>query len=421
MRRFANALLTATLLPSVLLTGPLLPGILLTACGSEDKDPAAPACTGEACTDGSAVDSASAPDATASDATASDATAPDTKVNDAANPADDAVAAKDSAAPDGSPQTDAGPAPCNSDADCAAAEDGDLCNGTLVCDKGANPPACVVDPKTVITCPASEKTCHANVCDSKTGKCSEQQAEDGAMCKGKWPVCWTNTTCKAGVCQGGVPLCKCHPDWEADADPATPKCNTWAVQDDQCLGKLGCVPFVGGAEGAYTCDVVADSVVKCDSSKDDDCNVNTCDPGTGTCAAKALNGNLCDDGDACTNGEQCDAGVCKIPGYNGGTFICKCAPDYLDLCNNELGGFPCDGTIYCDTSGAVPKCAFKDPVVCDGSGDTVCAQNKCDEKSGKCAVTPAKEGTLCDDGDACTANDECKAGKCTAGAVNLCK
>src|SRR5690606_22752239 len=40
--------------------------------------------------------------------------------------------------------------PCLTTADCAAAEDGNLCNGTLVCNTSLN--VCEVDPATIIDC-----------------------------------------------------------------------------------------------------------------------------------------------------------------------------------------------------------------------------------------------------------------------------
>ena len=382
------------------------------ACGSDN----APTDTAPSDTTATA-DTTATPDTPTAQDSAPSPTDSAPSPTDSAAAVDGLAADADPALADGSSE-DAGLAPCASDADCAGLDNPDLCKGTLFCDKTANPPACVNDPKTVISCPATDEACHGNACDPKTGKCELTEHKNGSLCEGKWPACWSNTTCLDGVCQGGTPLCKCHPDWESDDDPATPKCDTWANNGNQCLGKLGCVTPSSGPAGMYACQLVADSVVQCDKSKDDQCNINTCDPDSGKCAVKVLQGNLCDDGNKCTNGEKCTDGACKIVNFKQ-QFVCKCSPDYLVNCVNELGDAPCDGTLFCDVSGGQAKCALKDPVKCDASNDTNCAMNLCDNKLGTCAVTPSKEGALCDDGDKCTPNDFCKAGKCTAGTPNV--
>jgi hypothetical protein len=78
------------------------------------------------------------------------------------------------------------PCDCMGDADCVALEDGDLCNGTLVCDLGEVPYKCVLDPATVKDCPAPsgpEAPCLQAFCDPATAECSFVNLSDGLPCE----------------------------------------------------------------------------------------------------------------------------------------------------------------------------------------------------------------------------------------------
>ncbi|MBT9556014.1 MAG: hypothetical protein IV100_08300 [Myxococcales bacterium] len=57
---------------------------------------------------------------------------------------------------------------CETKADCAFFEDGDACNGTLVCDDGE----CTIDPNTVVACPYDGVGCKTDwICKPETGQC----------------------------------------------------------------------------------------------------------------------------------------------------------------------------------------------------------------------------------------------------------
>ena len=61
---------------------------------------------------------------------------------------------------------------CDTDNDCAAKDDGDVCNGILYCDKTGKSPECKHNPQSVIVCPtASDTACLKNACDPKNGAC----------------------------------------------------------------------------------------------------------------------------------------------------------------------------------------------------------------------------------------------------------
>ncbi len=136
----------------------------------------------------------------------------------------------------------------------------------------------------------------------------------------------------------------------------------------------------------------------------------------GFCAVTTLaDSAACDDGDPCTSDTACSNGTCV------GKFTCECKTD-ADCATQEDGNI-CNGTLYCDTSGATPKCAPNPAtiVTCDGSLDTACEKNVCDPKTGGCVKLALQNGTACDDGEACTGPDACKGGNCTGPSSCQCQ
>ena len=106
--------------------------------------------------------------------------------------------------------------PCTSDADCALQEDGNLCNGTLLCVDDF----CQVDATTLVSCDVDPdpNDCLLPECDPSSGLCSKDiPIEDGHPCN-DGISCTANDTCKEGVC-GGVPTdyC-CFTDADCDDD-----------------------------------------------------------------------------------------------------------------------------------------------------------------------------------------------------------
>jgi hypothetical protein len=94
--------------------------------------------------------------------------------------------------------------PCTSDLFCSGYDDGDRCNGRLMCRDGH----CAPDPATVVTCPAADGICKEYRCQPSTGQCVEViLIEDGRACEDGNP-CTGGDTCQAGVCAAG-PLDTC--------------------------------------------------------------------------------------------------------------------------------------------------------------------------------------------------------------------
>ncbi len=105
---------------------------------------------------------------------------------------------------------------CLEDQDCEQFEDGDACNGLLVCDIHDFPSTlCVLDPTTIVVCDtAADSQCEKAVCDPAVGLCHLQPVADGSPCQGP-SACYSAWTCDGnGDCVGEPVDCD-------DDDPCT--------------------------------------------------------------------------------------------------------------------------------------------------------------------------------------------------------
>jgi hypothetical protein len=198
---------------------------------------------------------------------------------------------------------------------------------------------------------------------------------------------------KAGAVSAAAGTCS------ADADCA-------GLDDgDACNGTLRCDPALG------VCRVDPVSVVVCDASADTACAAAVCEAATGACALKPRNEGLaCDDGEPCTLGDLCKAGVCAA----GATSICPCSED--SDCKDDDDSV-CTGVPFCNTAVFPTRCETKaSSVVQCPASDEACKANLCDPKDGSCVLVPLQDGAACDDDDACTSGDACKGGSCYGGA-----
>lgn len=102
------------------------------------------------------------------------------------------------------------------------------------------------------------------------------------------------------------------------------------------------------------------------SALDGVCVMGVCDPATGGCTrAPRPAGTSCDDGDACTESDQCASGACA--------------------------GTPLDCSVL----------------------DGPCSAGVCDAASGGCVATPISEGASCDSDPSDCMDEACVAGSCT--------
>ena len=115
----------------------------------------------------------------------------------------------------------------------------------------------------------------------------------------------------------------------------------------------------------------------------------------------SLTGNACDDKDMCTRGDSCSAdGLCV------GTLY-ECLPD-CQACDGNNG---CKTTKGCVTAGNC-SCSINGQCYVHGAPNTNNMCQKCDIYSNANGWTDLADGAICDDGNACTRKDKCKAGTC---------
>jgi hypothetical protein len=326
---------------------------------------------------------------------------------------------------------------CQTDADCLVLEDGDLCNGTLRCDTAKLPHLCVVDLDTVISCPAPEAgpdaICQAAACDPATGACSLVPDHDGFACQDS-DACTIGDTCAEGACLAGVAL-NCNdgnPCTDDSCDSAT-GCshtnNTVACEDgDFCTTNDSCQEGVCSGGEALVCDDgnVCNGTETCVANKgctpgtplvckddDDVCTDTACVPQTG--CVTLLNTAPCNDEDVCTTGDHCQLGACIA----AGSLVCNdnnpCTNDSCDPVNGCVfvptagdcdDGNACTVGDHCSQGACVPA----EMLTCDDGN--VCTDDVCVGQTG-CVFT--NNQAACNDGNPCTANDQCQAGVCAPG------
>ena len=305
---------------------------------------------------------------------------------------------------------------CTKDADCAAKEDGDLCNGQLFCNVAIG--KCQPNPATVVTCATAGNTsCSALACQPKTGKCLKSDMKDGTTCDADGDGCTANDACGAGVCKPGTQICTC----KSNADCA-------AFEDGNlCNGTLYC--FKSGATA--TCKVNPATLKTCPSVDDTACVKNLCQPKTGQCKTTQLpKGAPCEDGFVCSIDDTCNAGTCE-----SGAAGCPCKvvadcaqfdddnPCTTPVCTVKSNCAQIFNEAPCDDGDA---CTLKDTCaqgVCVGGAKdtcddgTVCTLDGCEAKTG---CVHQNTSASCNDDDACTSNDACAGGKCIPGAKVPC-
>lgn len=342
----------------------------------------------------------------------------------------------------------------NPAADGASCNDGNACTQTDTCQAGtctgSNP----------VVCTASDQ-CHvAGTCDPANGQCTNPVAPAGTSCNGTagqcqfqdicngsgacvdngfWyedepcndgNACTQTDECRSGVCRGSNPvictaLDQCHEVGACDpangtcANPAKASgtlCNDGnnCTQNDVCNG--GSCAGTSGSDQA--CDTGQPGICAAGSSQ---CQnegivcVQNQQPQAETCNGVDDN---CDgqvDEGIPTQATSCGLGACARSGERscvGGQFIDSCAPGApsADVCNGVDDD--CDGQVDEDIPSQPTQCGSGD---CAGTGQLTCVNGQLVD-----SCTPKPNGTLCSDGNACTANDTCNSGQCASGPPPNC-
>ena len=338
---------------------------------------------------------------------------------------------------------------CADDLGCVADVTLDKCVGTYTCLPDFT---CGVDTSTAVVCdPALDTACKVGECDPVNGDCSQVPRNNGTECTSVDNPCIDEGVCQAGACVGTL---------TTDCDDGNP-CTT-----DYCEPGSGCVhdPAAGACSDDDPCTVddecaEGECVGKPKACQDsNECTEGFCNELSGTCVQTPVDGE-CDDSNACTVGDVCNAGVCAgapkdcaddnectkdVCELVAEEAVCKhkpapgpcedgnpCTQEDVCIGGNCLGGLqicpcqvdedcapyednnPCTGTLVCDTSEVITDCV-PDPatvISCPGTGNP-CSQNLCQPDTGACALSAAPNGAACDDGDACTDIGFCNGGAC---------
>ena len=208
--------------------------------------------------------------------------------------------------------------------------------------------------------------------------------DDGEPCTG-------GDVCGGGIC-AGVKTCDCKEDVECE----------YLNDGNPCTGTYEC-------KADDTCSIDESSVVSCEETGFEPCQVNACDPESGECGlVVAEDGLECDDVIECTDGDFCVEGACT--GIGAITCEWQC-DDGLD--EDE------DGIMDCDE----PECWGLNDCPQPECGDGECtelAEEDCAGCPDDCGECPPE----CGDGKLQLENDEeCDDGNLDAadGCDELCK
>jgi len=242
-------------------------------------------------------------------------------------------------------------------------------------------------------------------CDDQDPCTSDDRCREDYSCSGDSYSCDDSLDCTTDACDGvGGCLHKlaagqclidgfCFKEGESDPDNGCRECMTavsasaWSNDDtNPCDDGNPC--FDGDKCSAGEC-AAGNEPVACDDGNP--CTADSCDPETG-CVSENSSG-PCDDGDGCTQQDTCADGVCA-----GTPVVC----DDGNPCT--VGDACVDGS--CTPGPGTPSC---------DDGDW-CTDDACDPASG---CSHVYNHAPCDDGNACTLDDQCIVGACVGG-VKAC-
>ena len=295
----------------------------------------------------------------------------------------------------------------------AECDDGEACTQGDLCQSGSCAGAAV-------SCSDGDP-CTSDSCDAETGDCEfDAVGANGLPCD-DGEVCTSDDECLLGACAGAPTVCddgnlctldSCEPGLGCTVD-ADALDGASCEDGDPCTEADDC--FAGGCAG-----------VPRDCADLDSCTVDACDPFSGDCVHDSgpLEGLACEDGNPCTGGETCQAGVCL-----GGGEACDdgnpCTKDSCELATGTCvhnvaasNGFPCDDGDACTATTFCSAGACVGPVKSCEDGNP-CTDDSCDADSGACVHdTDAVAGLPCLGGNLCESNTVCFDGACTGDAVD---
>jgi hypothetical protein len=273
---------------------------------------------------------------------------------------------------------------CNSPGACETAT-GAACNGDGTC---------AYPPNTGAACDDSDACTHSDKCRADKS------------CAGTAYTCTAGQCDVTSVCDGAGGCTKTYKDNTVSCDDTNACTHT-----DKCNGAGGC------AGTAYSCVTPG----ACETAVGATCN------GDGTCAYPADTGADCNDGNACTHTDKCQADkscagtayACASPGTCetatgatcNGDGTCAYPADPGASCSD---GNSCSHTDLCQADKSCVGTAYSCPA------PTQCQQSVTCNGAGGCTVTNKQSFELCNDGDDCTTGDHCDGQGNCVGGINTC-
>ena len=316
--------------------------------------------------------------------------------------------------PDAISAGDTPPPECVSNDDCAQALTAGPCE-QLVCVAGT----CITRPDNALV---------GEACDDGDPCSHDETCTEIGTCRGTAYACSAPSACQTAACDGAG---------GCDLSLAAGFCligEVCAVAGDAAPASacLLCDPSVdplGWSPGPCACASDADC-----SAFDDACNRGVCDPTQKVCVAQPQLGGACDDGEACTHSDRCQAdGTCTGEIYPCGVpSTCQYAkcdglggcevgllPGFCRIdsaCQGEGKANPDEPCLVCSTaesqdSWTLVGCDCLEDDDCDPPANP-CRASRCDSATGTCKTDPTP-GVGCNDDDPCTFGDTCSAaGEC---------
>ncbi len=282
--------------------------------------------------------------------------------------------------------------------------DDQCCNG-LVCEADACTPGCRINGAFIA--PAASPPGKPCVVCIPAISITTGTNNDGAACD-DGNACTQTDICQGGVCLGSNPvvctaLDACHD--VGVCDTSTGLCTNPAKPDGaSCSDGNACTQTDTCQGGVCT---GANPVV---CPPPDQCHTGVCDEATGECVYQAkADGTPCQGADLCFQGHACQAGVCV------GSDPVVCTPS--DECHAAGTCNPADGTCSNPPADSGTPCgspicegAVLQTFACDGQG--TCAQAKTDCSPYTCDSDSAACPSSCNGDEACASGLHCVNGVC---------
>jgi hypothetical protein len=286
---------------------------------------------------------------------------------------------------------------------------------------------CIAPPNT--QCWISPGTCNQ-------GACIYAKRATGFPCS-DGDACTSGDACASdGSCVSGPPNPCSTPPAPFCSDPQT---SVAYSSPGSCSSTTGCSYTQTPTACAFGCNGTTGLCLP-DPCTNVSCNTpppGGCYDPVGSCVSGTCNyttrpsGAPCNDGNACTAGDQCDTNGTCSPGApaavddNNPCTTDSCAPGTGAVTHVAVNdgtncddGNACNGISTCQAG----QCAAGTPVTCTAPPGGGCYESTgvCNPVSGACSYAFSTQGTLCDDTDACTTNDQCDGNGVCSGSTVVC-